>query len=138
MDDAPWADEEAYLLAIWLKEIRSNPPIPQHQGATGAKHGAAMELAPSKEPIGVIEDILLKTAKPLTEMLRPMLLRNLKRRRRMELKKRRTTSGSGFETMPEPIMDSSGEPLLEAGGVHFLDKPPLHGWSMQVLPSGPL
>ena len=28
-----------------------------------------------------------------------------------------------LETMPEPIMDSSGEPLsLEAGDVHFLDE----------------
>ena len=110
MDDAPWADEEAYLLADMADRETDKPaPSVQTEPSSGAKHGAAMELAPSKEPLDVIEDVPVESEKPVEshESLDP---NDANIRVRI------------LETMPEPIMDSSGEPLsLEAGDVHFLD-----------------
>jgi len=111
MDDAPWADEEAYLLADMADREPSKPEAsPQTQAPAGAKHGAAMELAPSKEPIHIIED-----APPAsnTTVEAPVAEDDNDGNIRVRI----------LETMPEPIMDSSGEPMsLEAGDVHFLDE----------------
>ena len=111
MDDAPWADEEAYLLADMADREPSKPETsPQPQAPAGAKHGAAMELAPSKEPIDIIEDVAPTSNKAVEA---PAAEEDNDGNIRVRI----------LETMPEPIMDSSGEPLsLEAGDVHFLDE----------------
>ncbi|RJU94510.1 MAG: hypothetical protein DWC03_02600 [Candidatus Poseidoniales archaeon] len=111
MDDAPWADEEAYLLADMADREPSKPETsPQTQAPAGAKHGAAMELAPSKEPIDIIEDAAPTSNKAVEA---PAAEEDNDGNIRVRI----------LETMPEPIMDSSGEPLsLEAGDVHFLDE----------------
>ncbi len=111
MDDAPWADEEAYLLADMADREPSKPETsPQPQAPVGAKHGAAMELAPSKEPIDIIEDAAPTSNKAVEA---PAAEEDNDGNIRVRI----------LETMPEPIMDSSGEPLsLEAGDVHFLDE----------------
>ena len=111
MDDAPWADEEAYLLADMADREPSKPGTsPQTQAPAGAKHGAAMELAPSKEPIDIIEDAAPTSNKAVEA---PAAEEDNDGNIRVRI----------LETMPEPIMDSSGEPLsLEAGDVHFLDE----------------
>jgi len=110
MDDAPWADEEAYLLADMAdRETGKAVPSVQTEPSSGAKHGAAMELAPSKEPLDVIEDVPAKSEESV-ESHESVDLNDANIRVRI------------LETMPEPIMDPSGEPLsLEAGDVHFLD-----------------
>ena len=110
-DDATWADEEAYLLADMVDDGAMPPaPATQTQAAGGEKHGAAMELAPSKEPINVIEDVGPEAETPV-ETPQEVEVEDENIRVRI------------LETMPEPIMDSSGEPLsLEAGDVHFLDE----------------
>ena len=116
------------LLMVLVSLSAMVPPAteyaPQHQGGTGAKHGAAMELAPSKEPMDVIEDILPEEeetvdrdapAEVVAEPEEPSAdgTEEMEENIRVRI----------LETMPEPIMDSSGEPLsLEAGDVHFLDE----------------
>jgi len=125
MDDAPWADEEAYLLADMAERDAPKPTSsPQNQASTGAKHGAAMELAPSKEPMEIIEDILPEVAEAVDVGTPAEVV--------AEHEEAPSDDGEAkeenirvriLETMPEPIMDSSGEPLsLEAGDVHFLDE----------------
>ena len=112
MDDAPWADEEAYLLADMQGQADTDgastaatePVVP-----SAAKHGAAMELAPSKEPIQTIQDEPPTAAAEPAETPTPQDEDNVRVRI--------------LETMPEPVMDASGEPLvLEVGDVHFLDE----------------
>ena len=108
-DDAPWVDEEAYLLAD-MKRRDDAAPIQttvEHQQEAPVKHGAAMELAPSKDPIQTIQDEPPAAIPPepstaqTDENVRVRIL----------------------ETMPEPVMDASGQPLmLEVGDVHFLDE----------------
>ena len=113
MDDASWADEEAYLMADMM-DRETTPPSVEPAPQKGEKHGAAMELAPSKEPMHIIEDAppapqddLAPTA--TTEEEPSVDEENVRVRI--------------LETMPEPIMDASGEALsLEAGDVHFLDE----------------
>ncbi len=125
VDDAAWADEEAYLLADMAQRDAATPASsPQNQTSTGAKHGAAMELAPSKEPMEIIEDIPPEVpetvdadssdeVEPEHEVASPDETEEKEENIRVRI----------LETMPEPIMDSSGEPLsLEAGDVHFLDE----------------
>jgi hypothetical protein len=111
MDDAPWADEEAYLLADMAERDAAQPSPPsQTQASGGAKHGAAMELAPSKEPIDIIED-----APPVSSETVEAAVKDEENDGNIRVRI--------LETMPEPIMDSSGDPLtLEAGDVHFLDE----------------
>ena len=83
-----------------------------------------MELAPSKEPVDVIEDILPEDGETVDRDAQADV---------MAEPEEAPTDGAEekednirvriLETMPEPIMDSSGEPLsLEAGDVHFLDE----------------
>ena len=111
MDDASWADEEAYLLADMAEQGVAKPPTAtQPESTSGAKHGAAMELAPSKEPMEVIDDVPSASDASVQPLESP-------------------SSGDEnvrvriLETMPEPISDSSGDPLtLEAGDVHVLDE----------------
>ena len=111
MDDAPWADEEAYLLAdIQGQEDTDSastaaPNLQLHR----PKHGAAMELAPSKSPFKAIQDEPPTAAAEPAETPAPQDEDNVRVRI--------------LETMPEPVMDASGEPLvLEVGDVHFLDE----------------
>ena len=125
MDDAPWADEEAYLLADMAERDAVKPAsAPQHQGATGAKHGAAMELAPSKEPMDVIEDILPEEEETVDrDAPAEVVAEPEESSANGGEEKEENIRVRILETMPEPIMDSSGEPLsLEAGDVHFLDE----------------
>ena len=111
MDDASWADEEAYLLADMAEQgVAKSTPAARPEPSSGAKHGAAMELAPSKEPMEVIEDVP-ETPNASVEPQETPDAGDENVRVRI------------LETMPEPISDSSGEPLtLEAGDVHFLDE----------------
>ncbi len=117
MDDAPWVDEEAYLLADMADQpsavdtpvAGSKPAMPD--STPTMKHGAAMELAPSKEPLDQIEDepVLEPEPEPLVSETPHAEEGNVRVRI--------------LETMPEPVMDTSGQPLvLEAGDVHFLDE----------------
>ena len=85
--------------------------VEKTENPTGAKHGAAMELAPSKEPIETIQDEPLPAEQPVEEKADQPKPGEENVRVRI------------LETMPEPVMDSAGEPLsLEAGDVHFLDE----------------
>lgn len=116
MDETVWMDEEAYIMA----DVASSAPTPTAQPSTARdgpaeKHGAAMELAPSKEPIERIQDeppvadIASEIDPGAESPSQPMVDENVRVR--------------VLETMPEPIMDASGDPLtLEAGDVHFLDE----------------
>ena len=116
MDETVWMDEEAYIMA----DVASSAPTPTAQPSTASdvpaeKHGAAMELAPSKEPIERIQDeppvadIASEIDPGAESPSQPMVDENVRVR--------------VLETMPEPIMDASGDPLtLEAGDVHFLDE----------------
>lgn len=136
MDDAPWADEEAYLLADMQDQAppastpasavagptqasRTPEPTPASRTTAPAanKHGAAMELAPSTEPLTTIQD---EPPQPETE-----------HEPRVSAVEHRTEEPSDegnvrvriLETLPEPVMDASGQPLtLEAGDVHVLDE----------------
>ena len=120
MDDAPWADEEAYLLADMQEKTSAvaaptpTSTIPGSSATAGAnKHGAAMELAPSKKPMDTIQDEPPHQESPgvseTTAMEPPAEEGNIRVRI--------------LETLPEPVMDASGQPLtLEAGDVHFLDE----------------
>ena len=113
MDEAPWVDEEAYLLADMAQRDGEAPAnvVENNKASTGAKHGAAMELAPSKEPIETIQDEPLPPEQPAEEKA------SVPERDDENIRVRI------LETMPEPVMDSAGEPLsLEAGDVHFLDE----------------
>ena len=69
-----------------------------------------MELAPSKEPIQTIQDEpQIAEPEPSTEPSASQDDGNVRVRI--------------LETMPEPVMDASGQPLvLEVGDVHFLDE----------------
>jgi hypothetical protein len=111
-DDAPWVDEEAYLLADMQgrEPTDAAPAAPVASGSSTAKHGAAMELAPSKEPIQTIQDEpQIAEPEPSTEPSASQDEGNVRVRI--------------LETMPEPVMDASGQPLvLEVGDVHFLDE----------------
>ena len=113
MDEAAWVDEEAYLLADMAQRDGDAPvqAVEKTEPSAGGKHGAAMELAPSKEPIETIQDEPLTDEQPVEEKaLQPEPDEENVRVRILE-------------TMPEPVMDSAGEPLsLEAGDVHFLDE----------------
>ena len=108
MDEAEWVDEEAYLLADLASEKDAQPLTTQAQAPGENKHGAAMELAPSTSPLNVIEDEAPEV-NPTEEI---------------------SDDASGdhvririLETLPEPIMDESGEALvLEAGDVHMLEE----------------
>ena len=111
MDDAPWADEEAYLLADMASMEASVPASKQDKDGSDAsrKHGAAMELAPSKEPVQTIVEEPPEQSEKTDATVENQNDENIRVRI--------------LETMPEPIMDASGEPLaLEAGDVHFLDE----------------
>ncbi|MBE54936.1 MAG: hypothetical protein CMB00_06885 [Euryarchaeota archaeon] len=112
MDDAPWADEEAYLLADMQGQADTDgasTAATEPVAPSAAKHGAAMELAPSKEPIQTIQDEPPTAAAEPAETPAPQDEDNVRVRI--------------LETMPEPVMDASGEPLvLEVGDVHFLDE----------------
>ena len=68
-----------------------------------------MELAPSKEPIQTIQD------EPPTEAPEPPKATPAQDEDNVRVRI--------LETMPEPVMDASGQPLvLEVGDVHFLDE----------------
>ena len=111
MDDAPWADEEAYLLAdMQGRDATDAAPIAAETPTSSAsKHGAAMELAPSKEPIQTIQD------EPPAEVAEPSEATPAQDESNVRVRI--------LETMPEPVMDASGQPLvLEVGDVHFLDE----------------
>ena len=111
MDDAPWADEEAYLLADMQGRDATDaaPMAGETQTSSASKHGAAMELAPSKDPIQTIQDEPPAAAPEPTEATPSQDEGNVRVRI--------------LETMPEPVMDASGQPLvLEVGDVHFLDE----------------
>ena len=125
MDDAPWADEEAYLLADMQKQAPAEPSSPtpttspaDHSEAVSDsvaanKHGAAMELAPSKEPLATIQDEPLATEAGEPKSAADEDPGNQQENIRVRI----------LETLPEPVMDASGQPLtLEAGDVHFLDE----------------
>ena len=113
MDEAAWVDEEAYLLADMAQRDGDAPvqAVEKTEPSAGGKHGAAMELAPSKEPIETIQDEPLPAEQPVEEKADQPKPDEENVRVRI------------LETMPEPVMDSAGEPLsLEAGDVHFLDE----------------
>ena len=116
MDETAWMDEEAYIMA----DVASSAPSPTAQPSTTSdvpteKHGAAMELAPSKEPIERIQD-------------EPPMVETESEIDHVEERPSQSMADENvrvrvLETMPEPIMDASGDPLtLEAGDVHFLDE----------------
>ena len=68
-----------------------------------------MELAPSKEPIQTIQD------EPPAEVAEPSEATPAQDESNVRVRI--------LETMPEPVMDASGQPLvLEVGDVHFLDE----------------
>jgi len=125
MDDAPWADEEAYLLADMQKQAPAEPSSPTpttspadhsepvSDSVAANKHGAAMELAPSKEPLATIQDEPLATEAGEPKSAADEDAGNQQENIRVRI----------LETLPEPVMDASGQPLtLEAGDVHFLDE----------------
>lgn len=126
MDDAPWADEEAYLMADMQDPApaataptpSSTVPAPSvaataTTSATNNKHGAAMELAPSKEPMTMIEDEPPQQEGAIVPEQTPEGETTEEGNIRVRI----------LETLPEPVMDASGQPLtLEAGDVHFLDE----------------
>jgi hypothetical protein len=110
MEEAEWVDEEAYLLADLEHSERAQrstdaPPRSTHEGQ---KHGAAMELAPSSTPLNIISDEAALETKHEPEPQEEQPADHIRVRI--------------LETLPEPIMDDSGEALvLEAGDIHFLD-----------------
>ena len=109
MEEAEWVDEEAYLLADLASEGKAEPRASPPQAPDENKHGAAMELAPSSSPVNVIGDDLPET-KPAEEEASEGAPGDHVRVRVLE-------------TLPEPIMDESGEALvLEAGDVHMLEE----------------
>lgn len=111
MEDAPWANEEDYILADMQAADGSIPPqsTPEPLDPPASKHGAAMELAPSKKPIQTIQDEPPEAAE--TPDSKPPAREEDNVRVRI------------LETMPEPVMDAAGQPLaLEVGDVHFLDE----------------
>ena len=113
MDEAAWVDEEAYLLADMAQRDGDAPvqAVEKTEPSAGGKHGAAMELAPSKEPTETIQNEPLPAEQPVEEKADQPKPDEENVRVRI------------LETMPEPVMDSAGEPLsLEAGDVHFLDE----------------
>lgn len=124
MDDAPWADEEAYLMADMQEQAPGvpssqpsiNPPSDSMSvsgAATTNKHGAAMELAPSKEPLATIQDQPLSEKVEVVDPNPTVETATNHENIRVRI----------LETLPEPVMDASGQPLtLEAGDVHFLDE----------------
>jgi hypothetical protein len=110
MDEADWVDEEAYLLADLdgqqgTVESKSSPPVEER--TDGKRHGAALELAPSNEPLPVIE--APEEAPSGTESEASISEANLRVRI--------------LETLGEPVLNEAGEALvLEAGDVHVLDE----------------
>ena len=107
LTEVDWADEEAYMLAETMEvEPVAPPPLPQGT----SKHAAAMELAPSSEPITTIEE---PSAVEEVKMLEPQTEED----EGEELVRLRI-----LESLPEPIVNENGEEMtLEAGDIHFLD-----------------
>ena len=72
-----------------------------------------MELAPSKEPLATIQDEPLSTEAGEPKSAPDEEAGNQQENIRVRI----------LETLPEPVMDASGQPLtLEVGDVHFLDE----------------
>ena len=108
LTEVEWNDEEAYLLADTMEMDSSSKPAPTEQ--KGEKHAAAMELAPSNEPITVIDE------QPIVEEAQtdssPTSQEDNSELIRVRI----------LESLPEPIITEDGEELsLEAGDIHFLD-----------------
>ncbi|MCH1540517.1 MAG: hypothetical protein L7S56_03660 [Candidatus Poseidonia sp.] len=103
-----WGDEATFLMPETSTE--QAPPIETASTqAPDNKHAAAMELAPSAEPMMVIEEL------PSTEEQIPEQQEDLED---SELIRVRIVQSS-----PEPILTEQGDELmLEAGDVHFLDE----------------
>jgi len=111
LDEVEWHDEEAYLLE---DPTHSEPsPLPPMAEPVTGKHGAAMELAPSSQPITIIEEPPMVAAEKLPEPVVEDVVTP------EELIRVRI-----LESLPEPIVTEDGEELsLEAGDIHFLDTP---------------
>ena len=94
----------------------SSPAAPSAAAATN-KHGAAMELAPSKEPLTTIQD---EPPQPQPEDESGVTVVEHTTEEPSDEGNVRVRT---LETLPEPVMDASGQPLtLEAGDVHVLDE----------------
>ena len=136
MDDAPWADEEAYLLADMRDQAppastttsavagltpasaapQPSPAATSPETATN-KHGAAMELAPSKKPLTTIQDEPPRHEPEVVPEVAAVVANTEESADEENVRVRI------LETLPEPVMDASGQPLtLEAGDVHVLDE----------------
>ena len=120
MGETSWMDEEAYMMSDMTSDPPTNtaqPPSPV-PGEPATKHGAAMELAPSKQPLEQITDEPPERndeEAPETEAVQENSAAESEPDENVRVRI--------LETMPEPIMDASGDPLsLEAGDVHFLDE----------------
>ena len=109
--EVEWNDEEAYLLE---DPTHSEPlPLPPTSVPVAGKHGAALELAPSSEPITIIEELPMETQEEVAEPVEEITAVQ------DELVRVRV-----LESLPEPIVTEEGEELsLEAGDIHFLDTP---------------
>ena len=120
MGEASWMDEEAYMMSDMTSAPPTNTAQPpsRGRGESATKHGAAMELPPSKQPIEQIMDEPPERnddEAPETEAVQENSA--------VESEPDENVRVRILETMPEPIMDASGDPLsLEAGDVHFLDE----------------
>jgi len=109
--EVEWNDEEAYLLE---DPTHSEPlPLPPTSVPVAGKHGAALELAPSSEPITIIEEPPMESQEEVAEPVEEIAAVQ------DELVRVRV-----LESLPEPIVTEEGEELsLEAGDIHFLDTP---------------
>lgn len=111
VEDSPWVDEEAFLLADLANQTQPSTPVEQApRGEGGSKHGAAMELAPSTKVSEPIQD---EPPGELTEQSVPADDEPGTSNVRIRI----------LETLGEPILDEAGEAMtLEAGDVHMIDQ----------------
>ena len=104
MDEAAWVDEEAYLLADMAQRDGDAPAqaVEKTDPSAGAKHGAAMELAPSSKP--AISDDWMNEDEPPVEDAPKVRIRIL-------------------QSFDDPIATADGSELvLHIGDVHNLDE----------------